>query len=277
MCPTRLLRRKNLAEAILLTRWRNPHGWLVTTGGASSPAESVYARKLAAACQAGNWRVRLGLLDKADGAHPTLPSLMAASDALVMTSLQEGFGFPYLEGAGLGCRTLARRIPNVQPDLEAFGLSLPGLYHDVRIPPEAFNIGSEVARQKVIYRQWLRQLPAAARALAGRPLLLSTPARPVAFSRLTIEAQLEILALPPQKSLSLCRQTNPDLLEALSAPPAQPPPGTFLSPLECAERLRAVRFDARPPSVNEAADTQLAFIRERTASRFLFPVLMQDQ
>ncbi len=274
ICPTRLLRRKNLAEAILLTRWLNPDGWLVTTGGTSSPAESQYAQKLTAAIKADSWRVRLGLLEKANG--PQLPDLLASADALVMTSVQEGFGFPYLEGAGLGCRVLARRIPNVQPDLEAFGISLPGLYHEVRVPPEAFDVGREVARQKVLYRQWLRQLPAAVRVLAGRPLLLNSPSKPVSFSRLTIEAQLEILALPPERSLRMCRRANTGLFEALASPPAHPPAGTFLSPAECAERLIGVRFDARPPSGNEAADTQLGFIRERTGSRFLFPILMQE-
>jgi len=30
--PARFLRRKNFAEAVLLARWLNPDGWLVTTG-----------------------------------------------------------------------------------------------------------------------------------------------------------------------------------------------------------------------------------------------------
>lgn len=274
--PARLLRRKNLAEAILLTRWLNPDGWLVTTGGVSSPAESEYARRLSAACEAGGWRVRLSLLERAGGRRPGLPDLMAASEALVMTSLQEGFGFPYLEGAGLGCRMLARRIPIVQPDLDALGVHLPGLYHDVMIPPGLFDSGAEVARQKALFRQWTRQLPSAARAMAGRPLLLGRSSRAVAFSRLTIDAQLEVLSQPPGETLRRCRRLNAEIFEAFAAARAQPPEGAFLSPGECAERLLGVRFDARPPSTSQAASAQLALIRERTASRFVFPVLMQE-
>ena len=40
--PTRFLRRKNLAEAILLTRWLRPEGWFVTTAG--QPRKLLYAR-----------------------------------------------------------------------------------------------------------------------------------------------------------------------------------------------------------------------------------------
>lgn len=274
LSPTRLLRRKNLAEAILLTRWLNPSGWLVTTGGASSPAEIGYFRRLDAACRNGGWRVRLGLLESVP--HPALPALMRAADALVMTSVQEGFGFPYLEGAGLGCRTLARRLPNVQPDLETFGLSLPGLYHEVMIPPGVFDAEREVARQKALLGRWLHHLPRSSRLLAGPPPLIASPKKPVAFSRLSLEAQLEVLALPPAESLRMCRRANAETLRASMAPPARRPPGTFLSPSECANRLLALRFDKPSPTPTEASATQFGFLRERTASLFLFPLLMEE-
>ena len=56
--PTRFLRRKNLAEAVLLTRWLRPEGWFVTTAGVSSREELHYARRLKAASRQGKWRVR---------------------------------------------------------------------------------------------------------------------------------------------------------------------------------------------------------------------------
>src|SRR6185436_13343725 len=49
--PCRLLRRKNVAEALLLTRWLRPEAWLVTTGGVSSRDEFAYGEKLKAAAQ----------------------------------------------------------------------------------------------------------------------------------------------------------------------------------------------------------------------------------
>ena len=41
LLPCRLLRRKNIAEALLLTRWLRPEAWLVTTGGVSSAEEQA--------------------------------------------------------------------------------------------------------------------------------------------------------------------------------------------------------------------------------------------
>jgi hypothetical protein len=60
LLPCRLLRRKNVAEAILLTRWLRPEAWLVSTGGPSSAEEQAYADRLSAAIQQHGWRVRLG-------------------------------------------------------------------------------------------------------------------------------------------------------------------------------------------------------------------------
>ena len=63
LLPCRLLRRKNIAEALLLTRWLRPEAWLVTTGGVSSAEEQAYADALAAAAQMHGWRLRLGILN----------------------------------------------------------------------------------------------------------------------------------------------------------------------------------------------------------------------
>jgi hypothetical protein len=60
--PCRLLRRKNLAEALLLTRWLRPEAWLLTTGGPSSADEHAYAARLAAAAKRHGWRLSLGVL-----------------------------------------------------------------------------------------------------------------------------------------------------------------------------------------------------------------------
>ena len=99
LLPCRLLRRKNIAEALLLTRWLRPEAWLVTTGGVSSAEEQAYADGLAAAAQTHGWRLRLGILHGDESQKPSVPELLAASEAVLLTSLQEGFGLPYLEAA----------------------------------------------------------------------------------------------------------------------------------------------------------------------------------
>ncbi|MCX6969566.1 MAG: hypothetical protein NTV93_05335 [Verrucomicrobia bacterium] len=271
--PARFLRRKNFAEAILLARWLSPDAWLVTTGGISSPGESVYAGRLIEAARKGRWRVRFGILAGRGARAPSVPALIRAAESVVMTSIQEGFGFPYLEGAGLGCRVIARKLPAIQPDLEAFGLRLPGLYDEVLIPPRLFDEKAEFHRQRSRFRSWKTLLPGPCRALAEAPQYLSDPGSPVPFSRLTLEAQLEILAVPPRESLAACAAWNPKL----GAPARADWVGeTALSPAACAERFfdHTVNFPAMSPSALQAENTQNGIIKERLGQNFLFPLLM---
>jgi len=58
LLPCRSLRRKNLAEALLLTRWLRPEAWLVVTGAASSADELPYVRALECAANQHHWRMR---------------------------------------------------------------------------------------------------------------------------------------------------------------------------------------------------------------------------
>jgi glycosyltransferase involved in cell wall biosynthesis len=269
--PARFLRRKNFAEAILLARWLAPDAYLVTTGGISSPAEEPYADALKRAARRGRWRVRFGMLARRNA--PSVPELLCAAQSVVMTSIQEGFGLPYFEGAGLGCQVIARKLPVIQPDLETFGLRLPGLYDEILIPPGLFNAGAEVRRQETIFRSWKNLLPATCRLLVEIPSFLVHPEHPVPFSRLSLAAQLEVLSTPPHESLAACRPAigagMDDAFEWDDAP--------LLSPTACAGRFfeKAAAFPQPPLSVLEAENTQHGIIRERLGEKFLFPLLMQ--
>ena len=275
--PARLLRRKNFAEAILLARWLAPGSWLVTTGGISSPGEAAYAGRLKEAARKGRWRVRFGILAGRESRAPSVPELLCAAGAVVMTSIQEGFGFPYLEGAGLGCRVIARKLPAIQPDLESFGLKLPGLYDEVLIPPGLFDEKAEFLRQRSAFRRWKNLLPASCRALAEAPEFLAVPGRPVPFSRLTLDAQLEVLAVPAGESLAACSAWNPMLGALARESPANWEGSAALSPAACAKRFLdcVADFPAARPSALQARDTQQAIILERLGKNFLFPLLMR--
>jgi hypothetical protein len=213
LLPCRLLRRKNVAEAILLTRWLRPEAWLVSTGGPSSAEEQAYADRLSAAIQQHGWRVRLGILQGDEAAKPTAPELCAASEAVLLTSLQEGFGLPYLEAAVVERPLLARRLPNLAPDLAVFGFKFPQTYREVLVDPTLFDGQAERARQQQMLRAWRDLMPKAAASLVGLPAWLAGGAapQPVPFSRLTLTAQLEVLAQPPAHSWARCAPLNPFL------------------------------------------------------------------
>jgi glycosyltransferase involved in cell wall biosynthesis len=132
LLPCRTLRRKNIAEALLLTRWLRPEAWLVVTGGASSAEEQPYQRALQQAARQQRWRLRIGVLAKNDPHSPTVSEMFAASEAALLTSVQEGFGLPYLEAAAAQRPLIARRLPNIAGP-ETIWFSVPA---DVRRNPD---------------------------------------------------------------------------------------------------------------------------------------------
>lgn len=210
LMPCRLLRRKNIAEALLLTRWLQPEAWLITTGGVSSVEEQAYADQLAHVAHAQGWRLRLSVLACDESTKPTVPELMAASQAVVLTSLQEGFGLPYLEAAAARRPLIARRLPNVAPDLAEFGFDFPQAYDELLVDPALFDWRAERERQRRIYGSWRDAMPRAAAQFLGKPALLATEqeACPVPFARLTLTAQLEVLAQPLEVSWKRCAALN---------------------------------------------------------------------
>jgi hypothetical protein len=213
LLPCRLLRRKNVAEALLLTRWLRPDAWLVTTGGVSSADEQAYFKKLDAAARAHHWRLRLGVLAGDESRKPNVGELLAASEAVLLTSIQEGFGLPYLEATAARRPLVARALPNIAPDLKKFGFRFPQYYEEILVGTDLFDWKAERSRQRRLFRAWLGRLPAAARKLASEPHLLATSRQPeaVPFSRLTLTAQLQVLAHPVAHSWKICASLNPFL------------------------------------------------------------------
>jgi len=213
LAPCRLLRRKNIAEALLLTRWLRPEAWLVTTGGVSSANEQAYANRLEAAVEQQGWRLRLGLLRGNDSGQPEVDDLLTACEVVLLTSIQEGFGLATLEAAAARRPLIARALPNVAPDLRRFGFRFPQCYPELLIDPRLFDWLAELRRQRRLFTGWCNGLPGVCRPWVGEPVLLAAgkAARPVPYSRLTLDAQLEVLAQPPARSWDLCARLNPFL------------------------------------------------------------------
>ncbi len=289
LLPCRALRRKNIAEALLLTRWLRPEAWLVTTAGVSSADEQAYADRLVgAACQQG-WPLLLGALRGAPEGAPSVAECLAASEVVLLTSVQEGFGLPFLEAAAARRPLIARALPNIAPDLALFGLRFPQSYDDVAVSTALFDWQAERRRQERLYRHWLASLPSACRRWAAKPCLLACRSAPASapFSRLTLTAQLEVLAWPPAQSWDLCAPLNPFLPRwrrraaagrlGVSEWPRRA--GRWLSGRAYAERFARLAFGrtnaSRLPRLkaNPAVALQNAFIRDRLQPDHLFPLL----
>ena len=285
LMPCRILRRKNIAEALLLTRWLRPEATLVITGSASSADEKPYTNRLAQAAANQGWPLHIGLLDDAGADAPPLPHLLAASECLLLTSIQEGFGLASLEAAAAARPLLTRRLPNIAPDLHRFGFRFPHSYREILIAPDAFDWKAEHTRQRTMFSKWKATLPRICRAWAEPPKFLQPDAapKPIPFSRLSLTAQLEVLTIPVEKSWEKCARWNPllrrwkllagkDELEITRWPASTEP---FLGGSAYAQRF-AKLAKAKPREVPLADNTltaQQTFIRTKLQSAQLFPLL----
>lgn len=208
LAPVRALRRKNLAESLLLTRCLAPGACLVTTGGALSPDEAPAWRKLREVAA----RNALPLLPQVlagsgepGGAGPGVAALMAASEAVVLTSLQEGFGLPWLEAAALGKPVISRRLPELEANLRASGCHVPGFYNDLPVPEFFYDRSAEDRRIWDRGEALLPVLPEELREEAQGIILREGAGegeswpdsrRTMDFGRLTLDAQCEVLGGP---------------------------------------------------------------------------------
>lgn len=285
LLPCRLLRRKNIAEALLLTRWLRPEAWLVTTGGVSSAEERDYADTLAAASQVHGWPLRLGILNGDESSKPSVPELMAASEAVLLTSLQEGFGLPYLEAAAAGRPLVARKLPGIAPDLAKFGFKFPQCYQELLVDPSLFDWQGELDRQKGLFAEWKNSMPKAAARLVGKPAVLAAGNQPcpVPFSRLTLTAQLEVLARPVGESWERCAPLNPFLKpwrERADTGRLQVSPWPRSASRWLGGAAYARRFiDLLPPLMVDAPrhdaskKAQAEFLRKKLRPENLYPIL----
>ena len=274
--PSRFLRRKNFLEAALITRWLRPDAILATTSGQFSPDEANYASDIKDAAKRGGWRVHFGLLDK-PGA-PRVGAVFRIAEAVVHTSVQEGFGMGFVEAAAVGTPLIAKSIPSVMPDLSALGFDFPQLYDDLHIAPGLFDVVAESGRQAELANSARNSLPGPFQNLF-QPLRFDASI-PIPFSRLTRRGQLEVLSHEVAKSWDMCNALNPCFEKWLHAPlsPTPWPDQPVRSPERYAEDfLKIASSIPRSPidhSLN-ARHAQMEFAKRALAPDSIFPIQLE--
>lgn len=151
LSPIKVIRRKNVAESVLLLilsnliesdRWQ-----LIVTLTPNSPSDIEYCRRIEHFVKQNRLPVVIGFGSEiAPGADRiiedgrvkkySLVDLLAASEAVLTTSLQEGFGYVFHEPWLLAKALIGRDIPAVTVDFVAAGLQLGHLYSRLLIPAE---------------------------------------------------------------------------------------------------------------------------------------------
>ncbi len=149
LSPLKVIKRKNIIETVLILNILNhvKDEWqlLITLEG-SSPIDKEYGNKIKAYIKKHKLPVTIGFgyelispEEKRNHYQNNMVDLFSISDAIITTSIQEGFGFTYLEGWVAKKKVIGRRLPYIFPDFEANGVKLNHFYSKILINRKDFT------------------------------------------------------------------------------------------------------------------------------------------
>ena len=220
--PVRVRRRKNVLEAGLLARLADAD--LIVTLPASSAAETPYSRQVEQLFAEGAIPGLFGVGARLQTCGLSFDTLLTAAQRIVSPSVEEGFGFQFVNALQWRRPLLARRLP-VLDDLATLLEGYPAtIYDTVQCPlsaaargalREAYGPGIERAA-RLLPAGWDDRLRAAVERVLSRDC--------VDFAFLGVAAQADLLRRADDRGLLReLQQANAPLLAALRTTPAQPP------------------------------------------------------
>ncbi|MGD8254941.1 MAG: hypothetical protein PVJ11_11810 [Syntrophobacterales bacterium] len=132
--PIRLIRRKNVVEALLLAATTDDPPQLLVTLDANSEPERPYAEAVKDLFRTQNHAAVVGFGHELVGSVFGFDELLLSSDVVVTTSLLEGFGFTFLEGANRGIPLVGRNLNELTSDFAVAGFPGDSLYEQFLVP-----------------------------------------------------------------------------------------------------------------------------------------------
>ena len=205
--PVRGIRRKNLGEMLLWSAAAEEVEFLVTLPPknplerASFDRWEATAKELQLPC---HWGAPAGA---------RYEQTLAASDALLTTSVAEGFGMIFLEGWLAGRPLVGRDLPEITADFKQRGLDLQSLYQELVVPSawiDRAGFGTELG-------ELIRAVYAAFGAAAPEDRLIRAEVErmlggaTIDFARLTASQQIAVIRRAADSSTARgeIRQWNP--------------------------------------------------------------------
>jgi len=134
--PVRLEKRKNIEEAMLITKILNNSGenykLIVTIPFLEDYREKLMglANEFKIPCSLGEVSKYIGFDEEGFG----IGDLYSISDLVISTSVREGFGFTFIEPWILGTPIIGRDLPDVTDDFKQNGINLNHLYGNSIFP-----------------------------------------------------------------------------------------------------------------------------------------------
>ena len=201
--PVRGIRRKNVGEALLLGALFGAD--LAVTLPPRNPDDLM---------RYDEWKryaARRELSVRFDrGLHGTLEELMGEADAVMSTSVNEGFGFAFLEPWTAGLSMVGRRVEHVCRDFEAAGIRLPYLYAACSVPLGCLD--------SISFRErWSTSLREAFRSFHREPADSSVES---AWSAMTPGGHVDFAALDEQSQREVLRSGSPHAARSTPSSPA---------------------------------------------------------
>lgn len=237
--PVRTIRRKNVLEAgLLATISPDPVNLIVTLPGTSSQEKAysdLVARSFAEGLIPGFWGIGPELAER-DGHGLTFPALAACVDIVISSSIQEGFGYMFIDALGWRKPIFARYMDILEGIIAVFPTESSRFYDSLRVPLTKTQADSLRNRYRERLDSLKELIPADA---AGRlrksighitaartrfpkiPLIGHTSSRAelsrtTDFSFLPVDMQYQVLQNAQKQAYAAdVRALNPDLFQDL--------------------------------------------------------------
>ncbi len=211
--PVRAIRRKNVLEAALLSRLLPGGCGLVVTLPGASAQERPYAERIARAFREGLAQGLYGIGGRLPEAGIGFADLLAAADLVVCSSVQEGFGYLFIDALQWQLPLLARELAILEGTQELFSGYPALLYRQLHCPWEGID-RQELERRYRAREEGLADLLGARVSRRLRAGLEEVLAAPLAeFSYLPADLQIQVLARLRDPSFrEACREMNGALL-----------------------------------------------------------------
>lgn len=164
--PIRGIRRKNLGELVLLAALSPPGCAFAVSRAPTNPTAIPIHDIWRKFSRSHGLRIEFDVVDRfapAAGASADFTSWIAHASHFVTTSVEEGFGLPFLEAAAAGRPLLGRDLPALTAEFAQRGVNVGRLYQRILVPLDWFTLsvlrGHFTTAMERHFRGYRRPLP----------------------------------------------------------------------------------------------------------------------
>ena len=146
--PVRGIRRKNIGEAVLWAALGRQQAAVAITLPPKNPVEYAVYREW----QSFAGELSIGcFFDVGELGGISYDENLAAADAMLTTSVAEGFGMVFLECFLRGKTLVGRNLPEITADFLSAGVRFDGMYDTLRVPLELFDVERAKASFRALF------------------------------------------------------------------------------------------------------------------------------